>query len=605
MSTVPANTLKTLSIILLSSVAINATPLYPANTDTSIGTDDFRALLLNHDELFVDKTFLLDEFIKLEGSRLVPLIIRPKGWGKSINLDMIRRFFEIEVDSVGERLPKDKTINDKLFMADEIDLNSTTTKKLKKLEVSSFVTRHLGQFPVILLKLKNTTGVDYADIESKIKARVTEAFKDHEYLLNSTRITDKEKLRNYTEGEFNTTDLKSSILFLSHKLNEHFGRKVHILIDDYDQPIINAYIAFGSNFQQFEILQELLIDVYTSAMKDNPNLNIGLLVGVLHVSLTPTMTSGLNNLDVCTLTRTKFSKSFGLRKPELFELFRLAPPMKIDLQGMMNWYNGYNYNEHIYFNAWSTMQCLALNGALGNHGFDIHHPNPLVDKILLSDEMQENLHLFISGKSMTLPNLHSRTEPINWVNMNRLEVLFLNGYLSQEITPIGISSNVVIPNKQMKHIYEAYVLRWVCSKLGVDVSKFHLLASLLSDAKVDEFRGTLKIFLSHEHDFLYKVLYRGIVIALKNVMDSTHTDQEDETNDLVLIPKPNVSDVAIILKYEIGRTENLISMATAGLQEINSSQIGGSLKTISHVRQIIKISIAFCREKLALEYNID
>ncbi|KAL6952104.1 hypothetical protein U1Q18_051529 [Sarracenia purpurea var. burkii] len=232
-------------------------------------------------------------------------------------------------------------------------------------------------------------------------------------------------------------------------------------------------------------------------MKDNPNLNIGLLVGVLHVSLTPTMTSGLNNLDVCTLTRTKFSKSFGLRKPELFELFRLAPPMKIDLQGMMNWYNGYNYNEHIYFNAWSTMQCLALNGALGNHGFDIHHPNPLVDKILLSDEMQENLHLFISGKSMTLPNLHSRTEPINWVNMNRLEVLFLNGYLSQEITPIGISSNVVIPNKQMKHIYEAYVLRWV--------------------------------------------LYRGIVIALKNVMDSTHTDQEDETNDLVLIPKPNTS----------------------------------------------------------------
>ncbi|XP_065217669.1 uncharacterized protein LOC135843646 [Planococcus citri] len=613
-SYIKKDTIRILLITTLLSFEIQnaSTSSSPICSDTTINTDDFRALRL-HRDLYVDKTFLLDDFVKLEGSRMLTTIIRPKGWGKSINLDMIRRFFEIEVDEKGERVFKDRSINNKLFSGGEVVINSTSRKTLKKLKVNLFAARHLGQFPVILLKLKNTSGNSYQEIESKVKARVQDVFKDHEYLLNSTRITLKEKFESYIKGDFDTADLISSVLFLSTKLQEHFGRKVYILMDDYDAPFVNAYVGFGNKAEEFDKLQSLIIDFYTKTFQGNPSLSATLVTGVLHISLMPTMNTGLNNIDLCTLTRSQFSKSFGITEPEVQELLKqVSSTIKLDPKEVKDWYNGYNFNIQTYYNAWSIMRCLHQNGTLGYHGFDTDS-NGLVDKILLSDEIQETVHLLLSGKSLNFPKLHSRTEVMSWDKMDELEVLLLYGYLSAEGDSFDTASKITIPNKEIKHVFETKVLQWVAGKFGVNASEFRSFANLLPAGEFETFKDTLQKYLSKcSSNLLSRVLYDGVITALKNALTTSHKAQDGKKDDagessdlVVLIPDPGLSDAVIVIKHKIAKMEDLVSVAKTGLEEINAGLSSNNLKTLSHVKKIFKISIAFNGEKVTVEYKTD
>ncbi|WP_221179572.1 AAA family ATPase, partial [Candidatus Cardinium hertigii] len=223
-----------------------ATTLFPR---IRTGTDDFKNLLL-HSDVFVDKSLLIKEL--LEESSEVILITRPRRWGKSLNMSMIKRFFEIEVNAQGEPLPETERINPALFLGGTIDLKLATGRKklLQKLQIASCpdtIIEYQGKFPVILCNLKDVKGSTYQEIEEGIGITLKNTYNQHSYLLDSTAIqlNEKKAMQAYLDESATRQHLKQGLRFLSELLYKHFNQKVYMLIDEYDTPINHAYIKFG------------------------------------------------------------------------------------------------------------------------------------------------------------------------------------------------------------------------------------------------------------------------------------------------------------------------------------------------------------------------
>ena len=258
------------------------------------GTDDFKKLLL-HSDVFVDKSLLIKEIIEDSGD--VVLITRPRRWGKSLNMDMIEKFLNIEVDSQGNRLPIEQRTNHKLFSGGEIDLGLSTgrTKILKKLniaEYSSIMTEYQGQFPVISISFKDVKGSNYQEIEDGVKEQVLRAYSRFNYLAtryldvnnNALDAVEKEKLSSYFSTNLSLVNLKSGLRFLSELLFKHFEQKVYILIDEYDTPINSSYLKFGHKSEEFEQVLELFRTMFGTVLKTNPYLEKAVLTGILRVA---------------------------------------------------------------------------------------------------------------------------------------------------------------------------------------------------------------------------------------------------------------------------------------------------------------------------------
>ncbi|MCC8398661.1 MAG: AAA family ATPase, partial [Rickettsia endosymbiont of Labidopullus appendiculatus] len=293
-----------------------------------VGTDEFYDLLVNSD-IFVDKSLMIKEL--LEDSGKVILITRPRRWGKSLNMNMLQKFFEIEVDENGIPLSSEQKINNKLFTGGTVDLGFDETKELKSLKIAGNASsmKRQGKFPVILLNLKDVKGSSYQEIENGIRNQVTRLFVNHRYLKHYIAKDDnllddvqKEKLNRYFIGKLDKEDLKNSLRFLSEVLYKHFNQKVYILIDEYDTPINSSYIKFGNKPEEFEQVLELFRGMFGSSLKSNPYLEKGIITGILRVAKA-NLFSDLNNVSEYTLLDEEFSKFYGFTQTEVDELLTI------------------------------------------------------------------------------------------------------------------------------------------------------------------------------------------------------------------------------------------------------------------------------------------
>ncbi len=239
------------------------------------GTDDFKTLLLNSD-VFIDKSLMIKEL--LEDSGEVILITRPRRWGKSLNMDMLRRFFEIEADEKGKPLPLEQKINNKLFLGGTVDLGIKGERTLKPLKINSneYAMVQQGNYPVISINFKDVKGSSYQEIESGIRNQVIQLFANHYYLkhyltqdIGLLDSVQKAKLERYFTEELTKEDLKYSLRFLSEILYKHFNQKVYILIDEYDTPINSSYIEFGDKSKEFDDVLDIPRNIW-QRLKEQP-----------------------------------------------------------------------------------------------------------------------------------------------------------------------------------------------------------------------------------------------------------------------------------------------------------------------------------------------
>ncbi len=337
------------------------------------GLSDFKELI-DDNYYYVDKTLLVDE-LKRTSAKVV-LITRPRRFGKTLNLSMLRYFYE-----------KSDTSNAYLFKDTHI---------WKKEEYRSLQ----GTFPVIYISFKECKKSTWKDAYDHPKMIISEEFEKHASYLVPTLISND--LRDYTailNRSASQSVLENSLYLLSKVLKQYHKKRVMVLIDEYDTPMRAAYDK-GYYEQATSFLRALL----SAALKDNRALHKGILTGILRAAKEGIF-SGLNNLRVCSLLETRFSDKFGFTASEVDQLFH-DYKIKTKAESIKEWYNGYRSGNTLLFNPWSILECIDHKGELRAYWGNTSD-NALIQKIipLASNDTKNDLEILLTRR-----NYHKRDQ---------------------------------------------------------------------------------------------------------------------------------------------------------------------------------------------------
>ena len=302
----------------------------------------------------------------------VPLITRPIRWGKSSNMSMLKTFLEIEVDEYGNELSKEQKQNPVYFKGGEICVDNKTIlhqelqivkSKIKIQNKEYDIIDYLAKYPVILMSFKDLGGVSYDKIVAGFKIKLRKTFDQHKYLLASPQLTEIEKVRynRYLTTEVTEKEVEDSLSYLMECLYKHFGKKVWVLIDEYDNAIHRAYTNFGkgkthpSQFSdEFDKVLELFRDLMSSAFKDNNYLERGVIKGILRIAQA-NLLSALNNVKEYGVLSKRYASHYGFEQSEVDALCKQHQIPAHKQKQLAGWYNGYNYGGLKLYNPWSIM----------------------------------------------------------------------------------------------------------------------------------------------------------------------------------------------------------------------------------------------------------
>ncbi|WP_341755521.1 AAA family ATPase [Candidatus Tisiphia endosymbiont of Ptychoptera albimana] len=593
-----------------------------------VGTDDFKTLLLNSD-VFVDKSLMIKELLEDNGA--VTLITRPRRWGKSINMDMVRRFLEIELDNEGNPLLPQERVNYKLFVGGEVDLGLASGKKklLKPLKISEYqdlILDYQNQFPVIFITFKSVEGSSYHDIEQGVKSQLRKLFQAHGYLSDSNKLKTSEiaDFNQYLFEEVTLDNIKNSLAILSHLLYKHYNKKPWVLIDEYDTPINSAYRWFGTNEAEFQKVLEIFRGIMKSTFKKETGsqelpVERGVITGILRIAKAE-LFSGLNNVKEYSLLDKNFASSYGFTQTEVDELLTKVPLTSSPAE-IKDWYNGYNFGGEVIYNPWSIMMCLSSEGKLDHYWLDSGGTG-WIDHVLLSDEVQEDLQSLAAGRSIE----SNITKHINFATIHHpaglFSLLLFSGYLSpvakileEDIYDLSVYK-LSAPNKEVRHIYSARILQWVSEQLQIGSSKYYPLISLLPAGRIEEFKQRMQELLHSSTSFHQvgekkaELFYSGFMLGFVNMLASNYivsSEQESGSGraDVIMIPKVGKGDKAMVIEYKIAKpSEDLTTIAGSGLQQIIDRKYDTKIKEQQHVKQILKICMAFCGKNMELQYQV-
>ena len=435
-----------------------------------VDIDNFADLRLRND-VFVDKSMFIHEF--LEDSYYVPLVARPGGWGKTLNIDMLSRFLAIETDEQGKPIPLEESVNRKLFVGGEvvIDSQSNKVKQLAPLKIAQqspeLVEKYQGKHPVISFGLKGVTGNSYQEVKTRLGQKLRALFQKHAYLLdglepdnyqykNLQSYLNPKEGENGIEKEWNITH---SLEFLSELLYRHFGRRTYILIDDYDLPVLSSYQTFKDRPEEAESVRRLIFLMLGIPLQGRCHLEQGLLTGISKITLT-TFSGELDNAVECTLLDKTFITSYGFREQEVDELLAKVP-IAIDRAALRQWYNGYTFRgEHLY-NPFSIMSCLANDGKLKPY-WEERGGTRVISSALFSQDIPSRTYSpifqsLVAGKTTHMSSqTHVGFKDFQG-NPDIRNLLFFGGYLHRAVELKGVLGSyyqVAIPNHEARQMYE-------------------------------------------------------------------------------------------------------------------------------------------------------
>ncbi len=400
--------------------------------------------------LFVDKTLFIKEFV--DSSAKVLLITRPRRWGKTLALSMLQHFLSKEV----EGLPTKELFND-LKIAKYLD-----DPEYKKYQ---------GTYPVILVNFKDIKGDNFKFIETKIKDIISVLYKQYGYILQSLNSMDPifkyeaDSLYKADVAQFeriinkqqDLSETEASLKFLSKLLCTYHGKRVFILIDEYDNAINDA-------FEKPEVLKKLtnfFSNLFGACLKDNDaNLQKGLITGILRVAKANVF-SGLNNPTEETILDYKFSEHYGFTENEVNELLNKAGIT--DKQEIKFWYNGYIVGNNNVYNPWSIMQCINHNGDLDSYWAD--SANPTTIKSILIDKSPAKYRAKIRDLLKT-GELDLRDDLERYISLEQINtnpetlwsLLIHTGYLT--LSNFNNRKKVRLPNKEIELLIRKHINAW-------------------------------------------------------------------------------------------------------------------------------------------------
>ena len=546
-----------------------------------IGIENFEELQ-SRNYYFVDKTLMIKDLIDIDSK--VSLFTRPRRFGKTLNISMMKYFFEFPIS------PE----QDKRYLFEH----------LKIWQAGENYRSEQGQYPVISFSLKGAEKDNFEASWHYIADELKREYVRHSYLLNSSRLKDDEKkyiesiweLEKYSDK----TTYEKSLKRLSYFLNKHYDRKVIILIDEYDVPINKAYIS-GYYDDMIGFIRGML----HGALKTNDSLYKGILTGCLRVSKESIFT-GLNNPKMNSILSSDYAKHYGFTQNEVDELLSYY-----ELNGkrdeVRRWYNGYLFGESEIYNPWSIISyvddhkrnydAFPQSYWVNTSGNDI--VKQLVD--MAGDAEKEEIENLISGG--TIKKIINESVTYNEIKNsvdNMWNFLFFTGYLttvSYSQTNRDIEYTLKIPNEEVLYIYEKTIYEWFKDILKKE--DFSVLRKAFIDGDTDTIKNELNDFLlntisynDYKEDF-YHGLMAGILSRLPGYIVRSNRESGSGRTDLTMLSRKG--DTAILFEFKIAKSRKVIDLETAckeALNQIEEKQYTQELIDYGY-QKIIKYGIAF------------
>lgn len=521
-----------------------------------MGIEDFERIRKD-DFYYVDKTGLIKEL--LLNQAYVNLFTRPRRFGKTLNMSMLKSFFEIG---------NDRTIFDGLEIANESELCN----------------RYMGKFPVIGISLKSVEGQDFVEAKEMLRGIIGDEALRFEFLMKSARLTDIDRKRYQNliklndKGEFGMSDklLKDSLLLLSQLLQKHYEQKAIILIDEYDVPLDKAY-----HNGYYENMTNFIRALFNQALKTNNSLYFAVLTGCLRVSRESIFT-GFNNFNVYTVKDMQYAKYFGFHDMEVRELLDYYGFME-HYHDIKNWYDGYRFGELDIYCPWDVISyCHALkmhpSAAPQNYWINTSS-NDIIRKFLNKADAatRDEIEQLIEGGSikkeihqeLTYRDLNSDIE-------NLWSLLFTTGYLTQCGKNDDEQTELVIPNREIHWIFVHQIRRWFIEEARKDSQKIEALCKAFEDNNITDieqhFNAYLKKTISIRDNSVKKEMkenfYHGILLGLFGSMHNWKVQSNAESGDGYSDISVQIEDKEIGIIIELKYAENA-QLDAACIQALN------------------------------------
>ena len=557
-----------------------------------IGISNFKEII-EYDYYYFDKTRFIEKI--LEERSKVKLFTRPRRFGKTLNMSMLRYFFDV----------KNKEENRKLF---------------ENLEISkSEYFEEQGNYPVISISFRNYDEENWEEGFKTIKTTIANAYAEHKILMDNLDKRELEKFESIWL-EKDEGDWKNSLRNLVQYLYEYYGRKVVVLIDEYDQPIIDSYIKgyYDKTISFFK-------SFYGLVLKDNEYLEMGVMTGILRVTK-ENIFSGLNNIKVHSVLNKRFTEYFGVLESEVEKALKDFG-LEYDLEEVQKWYNGYLFGETKVYNPWSIINFLDERrlGAYwvntSGNGLIQLYLQKLREKIFEDFSKllnEENIYKRIND-SMTFENLEDNFEKNIW------NLFFHSGYLTlaEKYDVMKKSVSIKIPNKE---ILEMFSEMFIEVYFG-DTDNFLDMTDALRNGDIEKFKLELnKILLENTGIFdvsgnykeqFYHGLLLGLVLMLKNEYEITSNGFAGKGRyDLLLKPKNILNKLTgregIIFELKIvnlveklekdNLKKKLEKECDVALKQIDEKEYVSVLRNAG-VERVLKVGVAFFGKEFEVKFQ--
>jgi len=556
-----------------------------------IGLSDFKDMI-EKNYYYFDKSELIENI--LEDGSIVKLFTRPRRFGKTLNMSMLKYFFDV----------KNKEENKKLFEG----LNISKSEYFEK----------QGEFPVISISFKNYNKNDWESGFKSIKSTISDIYAKFEYLMEHLNKRDLKKFEDIWL-EKDEGDWERSLLNLTKYVYEYYEKKVIVLIDEYDQPIINSYIK-GYYSETIDFFKSF----YGSVLKDNEYLEMSVITGILRVAK-ENIFSGLNNLEVHTILDSEFTEYFGIIEDEVEEALKDFN-LEYELEDVQKWYNGYLFGDTKVYNPWSIINFLK-KGRLRPYWVNTSG-NGLIQLYLekLKNEIFDEFSKLLNKESvlkrindnMTFGNLEANFEKNIW------NLFFHSGYLTlvEEYDEDEEGIYLKIPNEEILKMFSEMFIE-VYFK---DTNNFLDMTEALKNGDIKKFKlGLNKVLLENTGIFDVNGIYKeqfyhgfmlGMILILKNEYEITSNGFAGKGRyDLLLKPK-NVLEgkEGIIFELKIVNAnsdekfsgdklkEKLEKECEVALNQIDEKEYVSVLKNAG-VERILKIGIAFFGKEFEVKFE--
>ena len=540
----------------------------------AIGVSDFKKII-EGDFYYFDKTKLIEEIIN-DGSE-VKLFARPRRFGKTLNMSTLKYFFDVE----------NKEENKEIFKGLYIEKTDAFKEQ--------------GQYPVIFLSLKDLKALTWEQMEKAIKSAISRLFSEYKYLLNDLDKFDTLTFENILLKNTELEDLKEALKFLTRILYEKYNKKVVVLIDEYDSPLVSAYIN-----GYYEKAKDFFKTFYSTVLKDNSYLQMGVLTGIIRV-IKAGIFSDLNNLRTYTILSEMYTDSYGLTEEEVVKSLK-DYGIEQEISNVKDWYDGYKFGDSEVYNPWSILNFLDFK-ELRAYWVDTSG-NDLIKDVLknITKNTIEALERLFNGEGLK-QNISGTSDLSKLLSEEELwELMLFSGYLTVEEKIDQDNYVLRLPNKEVRTLYR----KTFFEKYFGRGSKLLYLMEALTENRIDEYEERLQEILltSVSYNDTKKgneAFYHGLIMGMGLYLEGEYITKSNIESglgryDFVIEPK-NKAKRAYIMEFKsTDNIEKLEEVSKEALEQIENKKYDVSLKQ-NGVKDITYMGIAFCGKQIKISYK--